>query len=92
MFFKNGQGMPINVIVIAVLALIVLVVIGFIFSDSAGKFVKNANSCVSKNGHCMSPALKCASNKTIILTSDCKYVGKTNDDEKDGQCCISVFG
>ncbi len=95
MFFsKNGQGMPINVIVIAVLALIALVVIGWIFSTQSGRFSQGLNSCEAKKGTCMDDKddKRCASNETVLLTPGCKYVGTTTDQDKDGQCCIPIFG
>jgi hypothetical protein len=83
--------MPLNIVVIAIIALLVLVVLGWIFSTQAGRFVHSLDSCQAKKGHCMSPNTACASNETIFLTADCKYVPETKG-KTEGQCCISVFG
>ena len=37
-FFKKGQGLPVNVIIVAALALIVLVVLVVIFTQQTGQF------------------------------------------------------
>jgi high-affinity Fe2+/Pb2+ permease len=90
---KNGQGMPINVIILLVLGLLVLVILGWIFSREAVR-IPGASSCSGQGGVCMSEqGMKCAGNETIIMTSDCKMVKDMAIDEssKQGQCCIPVF-
>ena len=87
---KNGQSMPINVIIIVVLGLLVLIVLGWIFSGQANRFA-GAASCSGQSGVYMQSkeGSQCASNETIIMTSDCKNT--VDDSKKDGQCCIPVF-
>lgn len=78
-----------NVIIIAVLALVVLVVLSVIFIRQTGTFTRNIESCESKSGVCAKDnAGKCPVNKTaIILTRDCA-VGE----EKEGKCCFNPLG
>ena len=89
-FFRRGQSMPMNLIVIAILCLLVLAIVAWIFSGQTFKFVKNVDSCSAKKGVCMETR-DCYSNESIFLTPDCKYVPATTD-KKDGQCCVPIFG
>ncbi|MEK6984474.1 MAG: hypothetical protein AABX33_07915 [Nanoarchaeota archaeon] len=78
---KKSQGMPIEIIIIAALALIVLVVLAVILANRTGIFTKDLQSCPAKQGEC-TPGTKCPSNKALITNTDCK---------KDQVCCIQVF-
>jgi len=49
---KRSQGMSINVIIMAALALVVLVVLLAIFTGSIGKTSQNIGSCITKGGIC----------------------------------------
>lgn len=44
----KGQGLPISTIIIAALGILVLVVLGAIFSAQTGKFTRAANECPGK--------------------------------------------
>lgn len=79
---KKSQGMPINVIIIAALALVVLVVLLAIFTGRIKIFSENLQSCAAKQGECELGS-KCPSNKALITNTDCP---------KDKVCCVTVFG
>lgn len=49
----KGQGMPLNVIVIAIVLLFVLVIILAIFKFNVGKFSKDVQSCAARAGRCV---------------------------------------
>jgi len=49
---NKSQGMPINTIVVAAIALIVLVATVIIFTRQSGSAVENLQSCELKNGKC----------------------------------------
>ena len=83
---KRAQGMPINVIIIAALALIVLVVLAVIFTGRVKIFSESLQSCAAKQGSCeqyRGTQPKCpSSNQAVITNTDC---------EKNKVCCIQVF-
>jgi hypothetical protein len=89
-FLRRGQSMPMNLIVIAILCLLVLAIVAWIFYSQSGKFVVGVNSCSAKRGVCMTDRA-CYPNETILLTPDCKY-SPASDEKKDGQCCIPLLG
>lgn len=72
--------MPINVIIVAALALMVLVILIAIFTGRVKIFSENLQSCTAKQGKCL---LECSSNTAIVTNTDC---------EKQKQvCCVTVF-
>lgn len=88
-FFRKGQGMSINVIIIAVLALLVLVVLAFIFTGKIGKFSATTADCTKVGGG------KCE--------LDCAYLGNSyvqdpsrvcfdnnGDVDTNEVCCVKV--
>lgn len=62
---KRGQGMPLNVIIIAVIVIIVLVVLVAIFTGQLGGFQKSLAEC---KGQCV-PESQCAA---IAPEGDCE--------------------
>jgi hypothetical protein len=74
---KKSQGMPLNVIIIALLLLIVLVVLVSVFVERAGIFSRNTRSCEYNGGICMEP-------------EDCSH--KPLDFECETGVCCSVLG
>lgn len=86
---KKSQGMPINTIIIAVIALAVLVVLIVIFTGGIGKTSENLGSCVTKGGICADdPPLqgKCGGDYSIplIVSGACQ-----NTKPVKNLCCIS---
>lgn len=49
---KKSQGLSLNVIVVAAIALIVLIVVVALFSGRIKNFQKGIRSCASQGGHC----------------------------------------
>ena len=96
---KKSQGMPINVVILAVIGLIILIVLVAIFTGRAGIFSKNVGgSCAdqggicSTNGECNNPQYQIK-----IFASGCKYYERSQDgtmkedaSDKNGQCCLSL--
>ena len=77
---KKAQGMPVNVIIVAALALMVLVVLVVIFSGKVKLFSESLQSCTAKQGQCKpSP---CQDNYASISNTECK---------KPETCCVQVF-
>ena len=80
---KKAQGMPINVIIIAALALIVLFVLIYIFTSQSGKTVSTLESCAGVGGRCTEEGRMCLDNEVEKTNSKCP---------KDTQkCCIKLF-
>ena len=50
---RKAQGLSMNVIIIAALALIVLVVLSIIFVGKAGDFRKRSDQCENSGGTCI---------------------------------------
>lgn len=86
---KKAQGLALNTVVLAALALGVLVVMFFIFSGGANSFSKNLGDCKAKNGECAKGSDgSCPTDRPIKLyTSGCENVG-TGDSK--GLCCIKA--
>ncbi len=82
---KKGQGLSMNVIIIAVLALIVLVLLIVIFSGKMGQFRSGVSTCGGTK--CAELATDCAENENPIYLSGCDA---NNDGEPDGgnYCCM----
>lgn len=79
---KKSQGMPLNVIVIAALAILVLVVLSIILINYYGKGVNQLDSCTSQGGQCCSSD-DVKSGKYIILPAgDC-----SGNSEGNTYCC-----
>lgn len=77
---KKAQGLPINTIIIAILALAVFVIIFLIFTGKIRVFGGELASCTGKGGFCT--ASDCYSGyQSEIKQTDCK----------DQKCCLSVL-
>ncbi len=89
---KKAQGLPLNVIVMAVLALVVLIVLVLIFRGQIGVFNKGT-SCDARGGKCMNSETNkvCPSERPIkIYTSECPFIEGGKVGKGAGQCCISI--
>ncbi len=80
---KKGQGISINVLIIALVALIVLIVIIAIFTGKIRGVNTGLQDCMTKGGKCEKSEDCPPGSSEVIGVSSCP-----NEDEK---CCISVF-
>lgn len=85
-FNKKSQGMPVNVIIIAALALIVLVVLVAIFTGRVRIFSQSLESCAAKQGQCYEKS--CPPNMALVTNTNCPE-GDPNPNKKI--CCVQVF-
>jgi len=92
---KKAQGISINTIIIAAIALIVLVVLIAIFTGRLGGFSLGVASCVDKGGTCQpyeadeSPAAVCEKlNAAPLRGTECAKDPDTIAGGKKGICCI----
>jgi hypothetical protein len=77
-FNKKAQGLSLNVVVIAAIALLVLVVLGVIFLRGAGNF-EDGSQCIKAGGLC---------------SESCEAGFEPNSDHecKEGKiCCVSAL-
>lgn len=86
---KKSQGLPINTIIIAVIALAVLIVLLVILTRGIGKTSENLGSCITKGGICADDSkLKgtCGGEYPIpfIVSGDCRNTKPKN------LCCIKA--
>lgn len=76
---KKAQGLSMNVIIIAAIALIVLIVVILIFTGKIRTFSGESDSCTSRGGSCeMECELDC---EAPTRSDECTQLGKN-------VCCI----
>ena len=87
---KKAQGISINVIIIAVIALLVLVVLSLIFTGSLGKFGLKVTDCENKGGKC---AFECGSPAEGTQDYPTAYSDwKCPDKDEQAQiCCVKLI-
>ena len=77
---RKAQGLPINTIIIAILAIAVLFVILFVFFRKGGEFTQATSDCVAQGGTCVSGG--CSVDSIRVMTGRCA----------DGSvCCRTLF-
>jgi len=76
---RNAQGLSINIMILAVIGLVVLFVVLFIFTKESNRSVNTLNSCEGRGGICKQ---SCTGNENEIPYVKCPG----NDD-----CCISLI-
>ena len=77
----KAQGISINTIIIAAIALIVLVVLVAIFTGRLGIFSMGVQSCTDKGGTCASSCI--APDYATLRGTDCDKAGEV--------CCIPTI-
>ncbi len=92
---KKAQGMSMNVIIIAALALIVLVILAVVFMNKIGGFVTETDSCENNGGRCVynAPAGSNPCGEYEAKKSGRSYICPGSDfesDEDNGICCVGV--
>ena len=99
---KKAQGISINTIIIAAIALIVLVVLVAVFTGRLGGFISGVESCQDKGGTCKSylstdtPPANTAGNEcgnaAPLRGTECENPDKftkTGSDDK-ATCCVPL--
>lgn len=85
---EKGQGLSMNVIIIAALALLVLVVVSVIFMSRAGMFISDTKSCTQQGGVCKPVGDDCPTGmigRTLGSAQCLDSSGKVRDGYK---CCM----
>lgn len=89
---RKAEGLSLNVIIIAAIALVVLLVVLGVFTGGINRIIpglNHVNNCEAKNGHCEKSG-GCASTETEVYGLGCDLTSKKNPDgslEKPS-CCI----
>jgi hypothetical protein len=81
---KKGQGMPINMVIVAAIALVVLVVLILIFTRKIGGINTDLQSCSTRGGVCQEA--KCDESK-----GQTELTGLAGCESGKSNCCISVI-
>ena len=84
---KKAQGISLNAIIIATLALLVLVVLAMIFTGRIGIFTKETKNCgtLGNNARCVADASECAGSDQKVMNS---YTCPTDT----SICCLNIAG
>ena len=88
---RKAQGLSLNTIIIAALALLVLVIVAVIFTGRAGLFRVESGSCDNNGGQCVRTDCDGAFQRSV--GHDCNLDGDDTLNEGqaiDGICCIST--
>jgi len=80
---KRAQGLSLNMVIVAAIALIILVIIVAIFTGNLGRFGVGVSACSTKSGVCKE---SCVEGETAIIAK-CPENGQ---DESLTKCCIVV--
>ena len=89
---KKAEGLSLQVVVIAAIALIVLLIVLGVFKGGIDRIVpglSHVNDCEAKNGHC-SVQGNCKSEETEIYGLGCetKEINPTTKQAPKPACCI----
>ena len=79
---RKGQGLSLNVMILAILALVVLIVLIAIFSRQSGTSIRSIESCEGKGGECRA-GQECKINEIKLDSANCPSQNQI--------CCINVF-
>ena len=92
---KKAQGISVNVIIIAAIALLVLVVLSVIFIGRMGNWGKTSNDCISNGGRCRNGDERCGDAASANVEDyslsypiwSCTGDGETTEEKL---CCIKA--
>ena len=86
---KKAQGMSMNVIIIAALALLVLVVLSVVFIGKTGKWGTDVSKCEVSGGVCVADLTDCKDQYGAQSALNPAWVCDTDDENKDS-CCVPL--
>ena len=81
---KKGDGLSLNVIVMAVIAVLVLAVLSFIFINNIQQTDKGLRSCASNE--CVTSASQCSGEFPIPVPQACQTGGGSTGNF----CCVAI--
>lgn len=77
---RKGSEIAMNIIIIAVIALVVMVVVLYIFGNKSANITKTTDDCATKYGEC-------------LLKNECTgrpMIDNTNCEATGQKCCIKL--
>ena len=83
MINKKAQGLALNTVVLAALAVIIFVIIMYVLLTNSGNFM-DATACASQGGICIDPDGNCALGNII---ENSEHLCSTNDRPSNKVCC-----
>ena len=83
---KKAQGISLNVIIVAAIALLVLVILSVIFMGRMASFTQGSNDCTKQNGVCQDRV--CDDGYTEHPTAVC--YGSDNQPDEFAVCCTQI--
>jgi hypothetical protein len=84
---RKAQGMSMNVIIIAALALLVLVILAIIFIGRMGSTTRGVDQC---KGTCVATDQDCQGQYQKISGEPCYKTGTKDLDTDKPVCCVGV--
>ncbi len=79
---KKAQGLSLNTIIVAVLALLVLIIMAMIFVRQTGDVRNKVDACISQDGQCVQTAADCSGDTQKIIYEECP--------EDRPVCCLTI--
>ena len=89
---KKAQGISINVIIIAAIALLVLVVLAVIFTGRIGQFATKTADCENKGGRCAELGERCGDAGSSVEDYPTRFTDWTcpKVDDQEVDCCVKI--
>jgi len=89
---SKAQGISINVIIIAAIALLVLVVLSVIFMGRLGQFATKTAECENKGGKCADLGESCGQVGSSVEDYPTRFPDWTcpKVDDQDVDCCVKI--
>ena len=79
----KGQGISLNAIIIAALALLVLVVLAMVFTGRLGVFTQEAKSCATMGGTCVADEIDCSGEEERVMS-------RYSCTDETSVCCLRI--
>ncbi|MBW2977590.1 hypothetical protein KY331_01975 [Candidatus Woesearchaeota archaeon] len=89
---KKAQGISINVIIIAAIALLVLVVLAVIFTGRLGRFGASVGECENKGGKCADIGESCGQADSSVEDFPTRFTEWNCPpvDDQEVDCCVKI--
>lgn len=89
MHVRKGQGLSMNVIIIAALALLVLVILSMIFMSRTSNFVTESKSCTQNGGTCVDIDESCPAGMTEKNVGNIACLDNQGNQLDEKKCCMT---
>ncbi|MBU0756462.1 MAG: hypothetical protein KKF44_00215 [Nanoarchaeota archaeon] len=89
---KKAQGLSVNTIIVAALALLVLVVIALIFTGKIQLFTSSSDECTNNGGICVTDEIDLETGQLKYCSGSYDKVESGFDCSEDFVCCRKLKG